>query len=150
MAGRTFIRFLNSFLHTGTPSSETFLRGDGAWANLLASVEDEKEIGVGANPSFSNSWANVGTSPARFYKDPFGRVHLSGNIDTGTSGTVAFTLPVGYRPSYGTFHIAYNSNGGPGPGGAAVHIEVQTDGDVIPTYGAGTDAWLDSVSFRAA
>ena len=151
MAGRTFTRFLNSFLHTGTPSSSTFLRGDGAWSSdLTGAVEAEKEIGVGSNPSFQNSWANVGTSPARFYKDPFGRVHLSGDIDTGSSGTVAFTLPTGYRPAYSAFSIAYNDNGGPGPGGANVSVEIQADGDVIPTYSAGTDIWLDGISFRAA
>ncbi|MBT8449976.1 MAG: hypothetical protein KJO69_09815 [Gammaproteobacteria bacterium] len=149
MAGRTFLRFLNSFRHTGTPSSSTFLRGDGAWSNLETSVEDFHAIGGAGEPAFQNSWANTGSSPAAFYKDPFGRVYLRGNINTGASGTVAFTLPSGYRPEYNTFHVSYNNNGGPGPGGAAVHIEIQTDGDVIPTYGAGTDVWLDSAHFRA-
>lgn len=38
MSGRTFIRFLNSFLHTGTPGSSTFLRGDGAWKTVTETV----------------------------------------------------------------------------------------------------------------
>jgi len=38
MAGRTFIRFLNSFLHTGTPSAETFLRGDGSWSKVEETI----------------------------------------------------------------------------------------------------------------
>ena len=102
--------------------------------------------------TFQNSWANVGggNPPAGFYKDKMNIVHLRGNIDTGASGSIAFTLPVGYRPEYSTRHIVYNNNGGPGPGGANVFINVQADGDVIPTFSAGTDMWLDGVSFRAA
>jgi hypothetical protein len=100
--------------------------------------------------TFQNSWANVGgSSPAGFYKDRFNVVWLRGNIDTGVSGSIAFTLPVGYRPEYNTVQIVYNNNGGPGPGGANVYVTVQSDGDVIPTYSAGTDAWLDGVMFRA-
>lgn len=121
------------------------LTGDNEdWHN----VGSTNDFGV----TFTNSWANVGgaTPPAGFYKDKFNMVHLQGNIDTGASGTVAFTLPVGYRPTYATHRILYNDNGGPGPGGAAVSLEVQADGDVVPTYGAGTDVWLDGVSFRAA
>ena len=38
MAGRTFNRFLNSFLHTGTPDETTFLRGDGAWTSALSGL----------------------------------------------------------------------------------------------------------------
>ena len=116
----------------------------------VAVIEEWREIGTTGNPAFQNSWANVGgaTPPAGFYIDPYQVVHLRGNIDTGTSGTVAFTLPTGYRPEYNTFRIAYNDNGGPGPGGAAVSIQIQADGDVIPTFGAGTDAWLDGISFR--
>jgi len=146
---RTWLRFLNDFRWTGTADATTFLRGDGAWTSLSTFTEDFHDIGGAGEPAFKNSWANTGSSPAGFYKDPFDRVFLRGNIDTGISGTICFTLPSGYRPEYNTFHVAYNDNGGPGPGGAAVSIEVQTDGDVIATYGAGTDIWLDSVHFRA-
>ncbi len=36
-----------------------------------------------------------------FWKDTVGVVHLSGPMTGGSSGTTAFTLPVGYRP-FGT------------------------------------------------
>jgi len=104
------------------------------------------------NVTFSNSWANVGgaTPPAGFYKDKFNTVHLRGNIDSGATGNACFTLPVGYRPEYQTVRIVYNNNGGPGPGGANVYITVSSAGVVTPTFSAGTDMWLDGVSFRAA
>ena len=103
--------------------------------------------------TFENSWANVGGAtdpPASFFKDKMGIVHLRGRIDSGSSGTTAFTLPVGYRPEYLTSQLVYNDNGGPGPGGASVRVFVYPDGSVDPTFTAGTDMWLDGVSFRAA
>ena len=100
--------------------------------------------------TFQNSWANTGTSPASFFKDKMGLVYLRGNIDSGISGSVAFTLPVGYRPEYSTLQIVYNNNGGPGPGGAAVYVNVNQAGDVVPSFSAGTDMWLDGITFRAA
>jgi len=124
------------------------------WFNLLREalqVELWRNVGGTDQPAFLNSWANVGTAglpPAGFYKDPFGRVHLRGNIDTGLTGTTAFTLPTGYRPPYKVVSIVYNNNGGPGPGGANVFLTVNTDGTVVPTFSAGTDMWLDGTSFR--
>ena len=103
--------------------------------------------------TFSNSWANVGGAsdpPAAFMKDKMGFVHLIGRIDTGTTGTVAFTLPVGYRPAYHNVQIVSNNNGGPGPGGATVRIDLTTNGNVTPYFSAGTDMRLDGVIFRAA
>lgn len=121
---------------------------------LQGTPEDWHDVGTTNDfgVTFQNSWANVGGGavPAGFYKDPFGTVHLRGNIDTGSTGTVAFTLPVGYRPEYNTVKIVYNNNGGPGPGGANVYVTVTTTGTVTPTFSAGTDMWLDGVSFRAA
>ena len=51
-------------------------------------------------PSLINSWVNYGGAydTAGYYIDPYGVVHLKGALKTGTSGTVAFVLPTGYRP----------------------------------------------------
>lgn len=51
-------------------------------------------------PTLLNSWANYGSTyaTAGYLKDPLGFVHLKGAIQTGASGTSAFTLPAGYRP----------------------------------------------------
>ena len=120
---------------------------------LQGTPEDWHDVGTTNDfgVTFQNSWANQGggAAPAGFYKDPFGQVRLRGVIDSGSTGTVAFTLPKGYRPEYTQNFISYNSNGGPGPGGAAVYIQVQSDGDVVPTFGAGTNAHLNQVMFRA-
>jgi hypothetical protein len=101
--------------------------------------------------TFQNSWANTGggLAPAGFYKDKFNIVHLRGVIDTGTTGTVAFTLPVGYRPEYDHYQVQVNNNGGPGPGGASCYVTVASTGTVTPVFGAGSDMTLSGIHFRA-
>lgn len=57
-------------------------------------------------PNFQNSWANFGGGygVARFWKDPWGIVHITGvllnpAVNPGSGNqTVVTTLPVGYRP----------------------------------------------------
>lgn len=57
-------------------------------------------VGDAGAPAFQNSWANVGGvyTPMRF-RSNIGAVDMEGAIVGGAAGTVAFTLPVGYRPS---------------------------------------------------
>jgi len=52
-------------------------------------------------PSLVNSWANSGGANlvAGYWKDSFGVVRCQGKITGGSSGTTAFTLPAGYRPT---------------------------------------------------
>ena len=129
----------------------------GKWLRLLVNKlkpEAWREIddAAGKNPTFDNSWDNVGTpyANAAFYKDLFGVVRLQGRIDTGATGTVAFTLPAGYRPSDELAFTVHNTAGGPGPGGASVWVKVEANGDVTPNYSAGADVGLDQISFRVA
>lgn len=95
--------------------------------------------------SFSNSWVNAGGNynDAGYCKDPFGNVHLRGNIKDGTLGSAAFTLPSGYRPE-AYLRIATVSSGP-----AISYLEIEADGDVIPTGGSNTWLSLDGVYFRA-
>jgi len=119
------------------------LQGDcEAWHN----VGTTNDFGV----DFENSWANQGggATPARFYKDKLNRVYIEGVIDSGTTGNTIFTLPKGYRPEYQTIQLVNNNNGGPGPGGAKVRVTVNADGTVVPDFSAGTNMWLDGISFR--
>ena len=125
--------------------------GDFTWKEKLASlfsIEDWHYVGSSTDPiapAFENSWANVGGTgipDAAFYKDTYDRVHLRGNVDTGATTNTIFTLPTGYRPPYKTIQTTYNNGGG------VVYITVDTDGTVDPAFGAGTDMWLDGVSFR--
>ena len=103
--------------------------------------EDWRNVSTDAVNGYENSWAD-NTVVASFYKDPFGIVRLKGNIDTGTSGTVAFTLPEGYRPDEAQYLIAL------GAGGAAGNfVLVGTDGTVTPTM-TGANINLNDISFR--
>jgi len=77
----------------------------------LAAPEAVRLVGAVGQPAFVNGWANVGGSfqVAGFYKDPFGIVHLQGDVKSG-SGTI-FTLPSGYCPTALENFPAYGNNG---------------------------------------
>lgn len=102
-----------------------------AW-NIIGQVEEWHEIGNSGEPAFENSWDNTGGvyETAAFYKDPFGRVHIKGRIDTGSAGTTAFTLPANYRPA-----ATINVDG----------ITITNAGLIQPGT---TPDYLDNVSFR--
>jgi hypothetical protein len=104
-------------------------------------------VGNTGEPAFQNGWTNfgVGVSTGGFYIDPASVVHLKGILNGGTSGTTAFTLPVGYRPS--AILVAPGAAGGFGE----VQIRIDPDGDVVVfCVGgcAGKFPGLDSISFR--
>jgi len=125
--------------------------------NIRINITPEDWIYVdGTNaPAFQNSWANLlsggdPVSPLRFYLDPFERVHIQGVVDTGASGTVIFTLPTGYRPTYQVKIATEATSSGGGHGGHA-HILIDTGGDVYGDFSGGgtaTELYLDVVSFR--
>lgn len=130
----------------------------GKWIRLLSGVLDPKawrEISdaAGKNPIFGGSWDNYGSgyATAAFYRDAFNRVWLKGSLNTGTSGTTVFTLPVGYRPPLAvTYPISGNAGGG-GHGDINALLEVQADGDVVITFSGGGGATrlsMDGISWR--
>lgn len=100
-----------------------------------------------------NGWVNAaGVSGydsqharAGFYKDKFGRVHLTGFIKDGTANSVAFVLPPGYRPQYRQMFAAISNN-------AIGRIDLFANGDVIPASPPSSNVWisLDGISFRVA
>lgn len=61
-------------------------------------------LGAAGEPALSNC-TNYGL--AGFYKDPLGAVHFRGELQYSAgglaAGTVLFTLPIGYRPTYRTY-----------------------------------------------
>lgn len=63
--------------------------GDTQWTNIVG--------GVG----YQNSWVDSGGALAlsAFRKDGFGRVEFRASMKSGASASIAFTLPVGYRPA---------------------------------------------------
>ena len=92
-------------------------------------------------PSLINSWADGGTDPGYYYDR--GRVYIKGDYATGTSGTVAFNLPEGYRPPQDMYFPILLT--GAATGG---YILIDTDGDVYITRGAAATATLNGISFR--
>jgi hypothetical protein len=95
-------------------------------------------------PTLLNSWANFGggTSPAGFWKDPTGIVHLTGAVKSGTMGVSIFTLPAGYRPLSGQSYFPIVSNSTTGV------CYVDPGGAVVPTAGSSVSVCLDGISFR--
>jgi hypothetical protein len=107
-------------------------------------------------PAFTNSWVNYDNSlaapsnpPGRsvgFYRANE-RVWLAGVMKSGASGSVAFTLPVGYRPAHDSCDMLALSNNN-----TAV-INVMADGRVFATNLAGdvtVYVELFGLSFRHA
>lgn len=92
-----------------------------------------------------NSWENVG-SPyhnAQYYKDPFDIVRLRGRIDTGSSATVAFTLPEGFRPVATEEHPLSD-------GTDTANAVIASNGQVTITDTSGTPSVsLDGLTFKA-
>lgn len=117
-------------------------------------IEDNHYVGAAGEPAFNTGagWGNYTTySQARFYKDPFGRVHLSGYVAGGASGSTIFTLPDGYLPEKQCrFTIEIETSGaGHGP---HAHVQIETTGVISTTFnGGGTATYLmlDGISFRA-
>ncbi len=96
-------------------------------------------------PTLLNSWVNYGGvySPAGYFKDAAGIVHLRGLLKDGTIGDVpAFTLPVGYRPAYQQVFVAISNN-------AIGRCDVLQNGEVW--FRAGNLAYfsIDGLIFRA-
>lgn len=94
-------------------------------------------------PTLTTSWANFGGgyNDVGYYKDSTGRVYLRGLIKSGTIGSAAFTLPVGYRPAARCL-FATISNAGLG------RLDVDTSGTVIPITGSNVWFSLDNISFQ--
>jgi hypothetical protein len=97
-------------------------------AQTLTPAESFRNIGTAGNPGFQGTWTNFGSgrATAGFFRDQQNIVYLKGSITGGTSGTVAFTLPAGYRPastlllpvtsgSFLTVTATLDSNGGLAP-----------------------------------
>lgn len=76
-------------------NGHTLHLGDDGTAQWSSAVEGWTEV---ASP-YSNSWVEYDAAGTiRYMKDPWGFVHLSGRIKSGTVDTAIFTLPSAYRP----------------------------------------------------
>lgn len=98
-------------------------------------------------PSFVNSW--LANEDVSFYKDGSGIVHLQGTISNGASGSIAFTLPSGYRPTIQrTFSVVDSSN--TPTNDKAATVVIGSDGTVtINSAGPlNTGLILNGITFR--
>ena len=88
-------------------------------------------------PTLVNSWVNTGgnNAPAGYVYTVDGNIRLKGNISGGLTGTVAFTLPAGYRPYSIMNYVVFGGS-----------VLIEPDGRVIVT---GTNIWLSDISFQA-
>jgi hypothetical protein len=90
-------------------------------------------------PTFTNLWVS-NSSSVGYYKNSLGNVVFVGSIKSGTIGSSAFTLPIGFRPlQQAIFQCVSNSAFG--------YVVVNIDGTVIP-YGNNTSISLYGISFR--
>jgi hypothetical protein len=79
-----------------------------AGGNATVPMDGLHRIGAAGEPAFQNAWVNFDTGTpapgngasrdACYRKDPLGKVSVFGVIKAGANGTVAFTLPAGFRP----------------------------------------------------
>ena len=96
------------------------------------------------NASLVNSWANTGGgfNFAR-YRLEVDCVRLSGNINAGSNNTVAFILPVGYRPANGVNLVCWNSGGND-----TTFIMISTNGNVeVSSFGTIGNISLEGLTF---
>ncbi len=126
------------------PTGPTGSPGPGGSTGATSSGESWHDVGAVGEPTFQSGWANSGNgSPASFYVDPVGRVHLKGVIAGTTASSLVFILPPGYRPQQlVAFAVAAGS-----PGPTLENVDVLSDGEVI-TNGLATTVALDGISFR--
>lgn len=124
-------------------SSSYKLQLDGPGGTLLI---DDNGIACDSKPedaitaTYQNSWVTYSAGhDAKYYKHD-GRVYLSGTVKNGTSGSIIFTLPVGYRPIHAQyFPVVANGTFG--------YCSLNTNGTVSASLGS--TAWfsLAGISF---
>lgn len=112
----------------------------------LPAAESVKRVGDTGNSAFQGTWANYGSGneEAGYYKDPYGRVHISGFVKDGVSGTVIFTLPGSYVPENRQSFIVLT-----GAADQIGRVDVLANGDVQHISGAVDYVQLNVISFRS-
>ena len=116
---------------------------DEAVANALSATRNALSVETQPISSYQNGWVDYGApyAPASYSKER-GTVRLSGSIRSGSAGAVAFTLPVGCRPS-GTMSFAVSDFNG------VSKVDVASDGSVTVSSTAATArVSLDGISFN--
>lgn len=125
--------------HDATTINAGNVRGGDGIGAAEVTQEGWHNVGAGGEPAFTNGWANRGGGycVTRFMKDPAGIVRIEGTLITGTTGTAAFTLPVGYRPAVDQYFPVLLA-----AGVAGGYCSISTAGVVVLARGAASDIYL--------
>jgi len=133
-----------------------WLKGSGGAVVYSGITEDTAwhTVGAAGEVPFQNSWANLGAPSgqpqARYRKLANGMVTMQGVITGGALNSIAFTLPAGWRPSYGNGAGSLQSWFVVQTSSATTwgNVLLRNDGAVLPNVGA---SWwfLDNISFYA-
>jgi len=110
--------------------------------NVVEYIKNPNTLRKWVKPTFVNSWTENASHPVSYRKDGMGKVYLRGVVGGGASGSTAFQLPSGFRPTQ--FMTFSSTNAG---GTANCRVTVDTNGNVTVS---GTDvgfAILNTVSF---
>lgn len=87
-------------------------------------------------PTLTNGWVNLAGYQPFQYRRIGNRVLVRGSISSGTAGTAAFTLPVGFRPLSNNGFLASNGTTG------VNFVSVNSVGTVIPATSTTTHLGL--------
>jgi hypothetical protein len=140
----------NRELYDGT----TGLLTDNGTKNRVSNPVDIKnnKIGIEGTVTFSGGWVTDATlnQPFKMSKDTDGFVNLSGAVSSPTStdansGSLLFTLPIGFRPLTGYVRFNVYSNGSTG----VISID-STTGEVRILSGSNTMLSFNGVRYQAA
>lgn len=127
-----------------TADGNLSIGGDLDIAGGISPQEGWNDVGTLGKPAFQNFWTNYNTAThdrVSYFKDKNGIVHIKGFVRSGTTGTVIFNLPAGYRPSL-MIHAPGWSNVNP------AMFRIYANGNV--EHGAGGNGWFSvHWSFRA-
>jgi hypothetical protein len=102
---------------------------------LIQTVAEEQWV----TPTLVNSWVNVSSYQAVQYKRVGSKVIIRGALQSGSAGSVAFTLPAGFRP------LTNNAFGASNGGSGSVTVTVFASGNVI--ISASSPAYLGIIEF---
>jgi hypothetical protein len=102
--------------------------------------------------TLQNGWVNYGGvyQTAVYWKDPFGMVHITGLITSGTTttGTQVALLPVGYRPAASQIFSTPSADSGHAH---MARVDVSSTGSITTNVGWHANyTSLAGISFRAA
>jgi hypothetical protein len=130
-----------------TAGNANQLGGKAPSAYASSTLEAAHVVGAAGQPAFQNGWGVpgfAGDEAASFYKDPWGIVHLQGNVARSGGATTGamFTLPTGYRPAKSLFFAAY------GNGSTIAFVDVQADG-TVNAFNSQSYVGLGTITFRA-